>query len=89
CDRHKGTWKKLASGPQADNSPDRSQSTIAGARKQEHIFNQHTHLRSEGDNLTTFRQVQAGTEQVFEHEKQETSAAQNKLKGKEQRRGVN
>lgn len=29
--------KKLASGPQPDNSPDRSQSTIAGARRQEHV----------------------------------------------------
>lgn len=38
CDRNnKGTWKKLASGPQADNSPDRSHSTIAGPCKQEHV----------------------------------------------------
>lgn len=37
CDRNnKGTWKKLASGPQADNSPDGSLSTIAGPCKQEH-----------------------------------------------------
>lgn len=40
CDRNnKGTWKKLASGPQPDNSSDRSQSTIAEQRsfRQEHV----------------------------------------------------